>query len=161
RGSLEINTTNLILLLQGKVYTDYTSNDVTGTVSRASFAAIRQAVRSRVLALTIELEKAVAEAAAIAIGKGESDASTSSPVTTQISQQIIYGNVTSISATGEGAQVNVSISKGDAHGLVEYLKQTGIAERDAKQLAKIVASEEPESREEPLGTKAKKCSSKT
>jgi hypothetical protein len=155
-GSLHINAANLILLLQGKVYEDYACNDVTGTVSRASLAEIRYAVRSRVLELTIEFEKAVPEAATIVLGKGENSPPASSAVATQISQQIIYGNVTTISATGEGSQVNVSIGKGDAQGLVEYLKQAGIAEPDAKQLAEIVASEKPESKQEPLGTKAKK-----
>lgn len=155
-GSLHINAANLILLLQGKVYEDYACNDVNGTVSRASLAEIRHAVRSRMLELTIEFEKAIPETATIVLGKGESSPPVSSAVATQIFQQIIYGNVTSISAIGEGAQVNVSIGKGDAQGLVEYLKQAGIAEPDAKQLAEIVASEKPESKQEPLGTKAKK-----
>ena len=155
-GSLHINAANLILLLQGKVYEDLACNEVTGTISRASLAEIRHAVRSRVLELTIELEKAVPEAAAIVVGKAESSPPTSSAVATQISQQVIYGNVTSISATGERAQINVSFGKGDAQGLVEYLKQAGIAEPDAKQLADIVAAEGPESMQEPLGAKAKK-----
>jgi len=155
-GSLHINAANLILLLQGKVYEDLACNEVTGTISRASLAEIRHAVRSRVLELTIELEKAIPEAATIVVGKGESSPPTSSAVATQISQQIIYGNVTSISATGEGTQINISFGKGDAQGLIEYLKQAGIAEPDAKQLADIVAAEGPESMQEPLGTKAKK-----
>lgn len=154
-GSLRINAANLILLLQGKVYEDYACNDVTGRVSRAALAEIRHAVRSRVLELTIELEKSVPEAATIVIGKTDSGLPMSSAVATQISQQIIYGDVTSISATGDNAQVNVSIGKGDAQGLIEYLKQAGIAEPDAKQLAEIVASERPESKQEPLGAKAK------
>jgi len=155
-GSLHINAANLILLLQGKVYEDYACNAVTGAVSRAALAEIRHAVRSRVLELTIEFEKAVPEATTIVIGKTDSRSLASSAVATQISQQVIYGNVTSISATGAGAQVNVSIGKGDAQQLIEYLKQAGIAEPDAKQLAEIVASEGPESKQEPLGTKAKK-----
>ena len=155
-GWLHIDAANLILLLQGKVYEGYACNAVSGTIPRAALAEIRHAVRSRVLELTIELEKAVPEATTIAVGKTDSGSPASSAVATQISQQIIYGNVTSISATGEGAYVNVSIGKGDAQGLVEYLKQAGIAEADAKQLAEIVASESPESKQEPLGAKAKK-----
>ena len=155
-GSLEINAANLILLLQGKVYEGYACNDVTGTVPRSGLAEIRHSVRSRVLELTIELEKSVPEAAAIAIGKTDTGSPASSAVATQISQQIIYGNVTSISATGEGARVNVSITEGDARGLIAYLTQAGIAEPDAAQLAEIVASETPESKQEPFGAKAKK-----
>jgi len=40
-------------------------------------------------------------------------------------------------------------------GFIEHLKQAGIAEPDAKQLAEIVASESSESKQEPLGAKAK------
>jgi phosphodiesterase/alkaline phosphatase D-like protein len=40
--------------------------------------------------------------------------------------------------------------------LVEFLKQAGIPEADARQLGDIVATEEPESKQEPLGSKAKK-----
>jgi hypothetical protein len=39
-------------------------------------------------------------------------------------------------------------------GFIEHLKQAGIAEPDAKQLAEIVASESSESKQEPLGAKA-------
>lgn len=154
-GSLQINGANLILLLQGKVYEGYACNDVTGKVSRAALAELRHVVRSRVLELTIELEKSVPEAETIVVGKTSSRSSEASSVATQISQQIIYGNVTSISATGENAQVSVVVGKGDAQGFVEHLKKAGIAEPDAKQLAEIVASETPDSKQEPLGFKAK------
>lgn len=155
-GSLSINAANLILLLQGKVYEDYACNDVTGTISRASLAELRHSVRSRVLELTLEFEKSIPEAAAITLAKSDVTPAKSSDIATQISQQIIYGNFTSISATGAGAQINVAIGERDADGLVEFLKTAGIPEGDAKQLAEIVASEEPESKQEPLGTKAKK-----
>jgi hypothetical protein len=122
-GSLHINAANLILLLQGKVYEDYACNDVTGEVSRASLVEIQHAVRSRVLELTIEFERSVPEAATIVIGKTDSSAPMSSAAATQISQQIIYGNVTSISASGEGAQVNVMISKGNTQGLTPRLQK--------------------------------------
>lgn len=155
-SGFRLNTaSNLILLLQGKIYEECACNDVTGTVSRASLAAIRHAVRSRVLELMIELEKSVPEASTIGIGKSESGVPASSTVATQISHQIIYGNVTSISASGEGSQVNVSIARGDTTGLIEYLKHAGIAEPDARELAEIVAKEKPESKQEPLGFKAK------
>ncbi|MEQ9106250.1 MAG: hypothetical protein RLO04_02145 [Limnobacter sp.] len=67
-GGLQIEAANLILLLQGKVYADYACNSVTGRISRAALAAIRHSVRSRVLELTIELEKSVPEAATVAFG---------------------------------------------------------------------------------------------
>lgn len=154
-GSFNIDAANLILLLQGKVYEDYACNSVTGTVSRAALAEIRHAVRSRLLELTIAFEKSVPEANTIVIGKKDTASSPNSAVATQISQQIIYGNVTTISATGDHAHVNVEIGKGDARALIDNLARAGISESDAKELAKIVASEKPESKHEPLGAKAK------
>lgn len=154
-GSLHINASNLILLLQGKVYEDYACNDVTGRIPRAALAEIRHAVRSRVLELTIELEKSVPEAGAIIVGEPDGGSPATAAVANQISQQIIYGNVTSISTAGDNAQVHVLIGKGNAQGLIEHLKRSGIAESDAKQLAEIVASEGPESIQEPLGVKAR------
>jgi hypothetical protein len=154
-GSFNINAANLILLLQGKVYEGYACNSITGTVSRAALAEIRHAVRSRLLELTIALEKSVPEATTIVIGKKDAGSTQNSAVATQISQQIIYGNVTTISATGDGAYINVAIGKGDAKALVDNLARAGISESDAKELAEIVATEKPESKEEPFGAKAK------
>ncbi|MBX9961713.1 MAG: hypothetical protein K2Y35_01570 [Burkholderiales bacterium] len=154
-GSLSINAANLILLLQGKVYDGYACNSVTGIVARAALAEIRHAVRSRVLELTIALEESVPEAATIGIGKTNTGTDEHSAVATQISQQIIYGNLTTISAAGEGAQINVGVVQGDTQALVENLARAGISEFDAKELAKIVSTEKPESKEEPFGANAK------
>lgn len=55
-GSLGINASNLILLLQGKIYKGYACNDISGDISVVSLSEISQAVRNRVLELTIEFE---------------------------------------------------------------------------------------------------------
>lgn len=154
-GSLHIDAANLILLLQGNVYPDYACNAVTGTISRASLAEIRHSIRSRVLELTIELEKSIPEASALDLGKADPSSRKNSEVATQIAQQIIYGNVTSISA-GDGANINVAVGERDADGLIQYLVKWGLPEADARELSEIVASEEPESKAEPMGTKARK-----
>ena len=121
-GPLSIDASNLIILLQGKVYEDYACNGVTGHVSRASLAEIRHSVRSRVLELTVELEKAIPEAASIVIGHGNEGTPKNAATASQISQQIIYGNITSISASGE-ASVNVAIGSMDLPGLVAFLSR--------------------------------------
>jgi hypothetical protein len=154
-GSLQINAANLILALQGKVYEDYACNEVRGTFSRASLAAIRHSVRSRVLELTIELEKSVPQASGIELGKSGSMTGKNSAVATQIAQQIIYGNVTSISA-GDGARINVAVGERDSGSLIKFLTESGLPEEDARELTQIVASEEPENASEPMGAKARK-----
>ena len=73
----------------------------------------------------------------------------------QITQQIVRGNVTNLSRSGEGAQVLLNIGEGDIKALVNALTDAGIAKPDATELAQIFGSEEAESMEEPFGTKAK------
>ncbi len=154
-GTLEINASNLTLLLQGKVYEDYACNAVNGKISRASLAELRHSVCSRVLELTIELEKSIPDSANLTLGKADQNFSKSSAVATQISQQIIYGNVTTISNIGDSIQMKIAIGVRDTNSLIEYLKLSGIPETDASEFANIVANEDPESKEEPIGLKAR------
>ncbi|WP_394564984.1 hypothetical protein C1N58_22315 (plasmid) [Pantoea sp. SGAir0180] len=56
---LGIEASDLILILQGKVYEDYACNSISGKISAVSMSEILQAVRNRVLELTIELEKSI------------------------------------------------------------------------------------------------------
>ena len=58
-----------------------------------------------------------------------------------LSQQIIYGNVTSITRTREGAQFLLAIDKGDNAALKEHLVKVGIAQSDADELVKIVEAD--------------------
>jgi hypothetical protein len=155
-GHLGINAADLILLLQGKVYADYACNSVTGSIARSSLASIRHAVRSRVLELTLELEKSVPDAAMITLGPSTLPSAPSSAAATQIAQQIIYGNFTSIAATGDGATIQVAVAPHDAKSLVQFLESSGMAEEDARELARLAASEKPDSSNEPMGPQVRK-----
>lgn len=152
-GSLGIDASNLILILQGKVYPDYACNSVTGAISRSAMKDLQHAVRTRVLELTIELERSVPAAAEVTLG-GASGTVANSDAVTQITNQIVYGNVTSITG-GAGTNINVVIGKGDDQAFVQFLAQAGINESDAKELAEIVATERPENAEQPFGSRAK------
>jgi len=152
-GELGINASNLILLLQGKVYPDYACNSVTGRIARSSIASIRHAVRSRVLELTIELEKSIPEASAVVLGAPSAATDKHAAATTQIAQQIIYGNFTAISATGDSAKIEVSVLARDPESLAQYLARSGVVESDARELAELAATERPESKSEPMGPK--------
>ena len=155
-GSLQINASNLILLIQGNVYEDYACNDIKGTISRASLAEIRHAVKSRILELTIELEKTIPGSAEVTFGNRQHASSEVSEKVTQIYHQVFYGNVTSINSSGSVGTISVSFNTGDSRALEEYLSAQGISSDDAHALAEIVASEEPGGSEEPLGEKARK-----
>lgn len=152
-GNLGINAADLILLLQGKVYPDYACNSVTGSIPRSALASIRHSMRSRVLELTLELEKSVPEATAIKVGPSGLPSAPNSAAATHIAQQIIYGNFTSVAATAAGATVQVSVGVRDSKSLVEFLEGSGMSKEDAEELSRLASSEEPESNVEPMGTR--------
>jgi len=155
KGALGIDASNLILLLQGKVYEDYSCIDISSSISRTAIAEIQQAVRARILELTLELEKAIPAAAHISFGAPPT-AETNPEKVQHISQQIIYGNVTTAVAGSSDTQISVEIGLRDNESFIEYLTEAGIANEDAKELAEIVQSEVPSSPEEPFGENAKK-----
>lgn len=154
-GSLEIDASNLILLLQGKIYPDYACNEIRGTVSRAAFAEIRHSVKNRILELTIQIEKTFPDATKITFGSSKINKKVDSEEINKISNQVIYGNITNIT-TGDGAQFVISVGKGDNDALIRYLVESGISEEDAKELSEILASEEPAGKDDPFGSRAKK-----
>jgi AbiTii len=155
-GTLQINAQNLILILQGKVYEDLACNSIVGTIGKTSLVEIQNAVRNRVLELTLQIEKSVPIATDITLGPPpENQTGKERELVTQITNQIIHGNVTSITNTGENANIQVNITQGNKDQLIESLMKSGLPEADAAELAKILASEQPESRQEPFGKKAK------
>jgi len=154
-GVLHINASNLILLLQGNVYEGFACNSVTGQISKASLVDIQNSVRARVLELTIELEKSIPAAADIAIGYASQNVQKDKETVTQITNQVVHGNYTNISNSGDGALFSLNINSGDVSAVAKELEAAGISEVDSKEIAEIIASEKPESAAEPFGKKAK------
>lgn len=153
--SIGIDASNLIPALQGNIYPSYNCSSVTGIISRSALAAIRHAVQSRVLELTIELEKSVPEASSVSLGSKEILAKQDSIIASQITNQIIYGNYTSVSTNGNDTKVAINIAERDKYALTKALTEAGISEEDAKELADLASSEEPENNAEPMGPKVK------
>ena len=156
---LKINVSDLILLLQGKIYERMACISITGLLSISAVVALQFSVRNRVLELTINLEKRIPDAGEITIEKPSIALSTeTAKATTRIAHQTIYtDSYTVISNSGTGTQsVSVlNICKGDIIAYEKALIEGGISEVDASELAKIVSKEEPKSREEPFGVLAK------
>lgn len=153
-GSFGVDASNLILLLQGKIYKGYACNDISGSISATSFYEIQQTVRGRILKLTLELERSVPGAMHVAFGESSSSKAETEQVQ-QISQQIIYGNVSTAVAGGSGSNIAIGITERDNSSFIEHLVEKGIPESDASELATIMESEGPSSKEEPFGEKAR------
>lgn len=154
--AIDFNRANMMLLLQGNVYADYACNSVTGSVSRAGVIGILSSVRTRILEFTLELERALPDAVSIEVGQTMSESKPGQAETvTHIAQQTVYGNVTTITNSGPGATFAMTIGRGDTQDLSRALSEAGITQDDAREFSTILASESPESRDEPFGPQAK------
>ncbi|MED5549216.1 MAG: hypothetical protein VX529_07615 [Pseudomonadota bacterium] len=166
RGVLNLNCANLILLLQGNVYSNYACNSVTGTISAASLSDVQHAVRSRILELVLELENSVPQALSVEMdGGAEEDLKESKDKVTQIYQNIIHGNAGSVSGfnsgvLSSGSQNVINFSAGDSKDLKRFLTANGISGEVAEELTEIIELDGPGTTVEPLGKRAKEWLSK-
>jgi hypothetical protein len=115
---------------------------------------IQNAVRTRILDLTIELEKAVPTAAYVTLDKPTKPGAEAAAAVTQVFNQTIHGNYTGVTSTGASAQITLTISQGDKNALTSELERAGISKAEAKEFAEIVASEMPDAGS-PFGERAR------
>lgn len=154
-GTLHLNSSNLILMLQGNVYENYACNDVTGMIGASQLKEIQHAVKSRTLELLIEIESAIPAASQISIGSNGNQATQDSGKVTQIYYQTVHGTMTNVSNSGTIETINIGVTRGDETSVSAALSNAGISEIDAKEFSAILAEEQPDSKEEPFGEKAK------
>lgn len=141
-GNLGIDASDLILLLQGKIYERYACISINATVSPVAMREIMQNVRSRVLELTLEFEKKLPEAASLDLGGVFAKSPTSGAITNQIFHQTIHGNVSHVNAQ-QGSNVVLAVSAGDLGSLIASLNIAGVPSGEAKELAQLISSEAP------------------
>jgi hypothetical protein len=150
---VHLSVSNLMLLLQGKVYAGYACNSVTGELSVFSIREIVQSVRARILELTIELEKRVPQAVDVTLQNSIEKSAERAAAVTQVFYQTIHGNVTHVTAS-DNATVTLSISAGDQASMIGALIKAGIPDTAAKEITEIISSEKPDDVSAPLGKKA-------
>ncbi|MCG8036146.1 MAG: hypothetical protein JAZ19_03840 [Candidatus Thiodiazotropha taylori] len=153
-GTLEIDASNLLLLLQDKVYEGYTCSEIRASMSRTAISEIQQTVRARILELTLEIEKTIPEAANVSFDTPQ-NTGTQPDIVQQITQQVIYGDVATAVVGSRDTQITIDISKYDNDSFIKYLVESGIPREDAVEFSEIVGAEEPLSADEPFGKKAK------
>ena len=153
-GMLHIDSSNLILLLQGQIYPDYTCIGVEGSLSTAQLREVQHVVKSRILELVLGIEQSIPEATAIGVGEGDIKKENASQVS-QIFYQTVHGSMTNIANSGDTGTVNVNM-QGSIESVASFLGSKGIDATDALEFSNILASEKPESKDEPFGESAKK-----
>jgi len=147
-GSLTTDAADLIFALQGKIYENYACNSVIGRIASSSLVGLLNAVRSKILELTSQLEKSVPNAAEIELASQPDEVVADQERVTRITQQIFYGDVTTHNV--QGLQLNLLAAPGDTTALVKTLVGRGIAEPDAQEFADILSNEEADGGEIPL-----------
>lgn len=155
-GKLTIDTSDMVLLLQGKIYEQMVVQSITATFPVTAILSIQTTVRAKLLDLTLELEKRVPASAEIAVGTKESTSDKEQVKVTQIFNQTVHGDMTNIANSGSDASVTVNVTKNDIDSLKAALHNIGFESSEANELAKIAATEQPDGPDEPFGIKARK-----
>lgn len=136
---LHLDLSNLIVILRGKVYPDYNPVAIVGFISQTPLIEMSNAIRNRLLEITIEIAKKIPGAEGV-----ELTSITPAPeVATQTLLQTIYGNMTNIQSTGADANIQVTINKHDLESLKTGLLRSGLSEEESEVVAKLISEEEP------------------
>lgn len=154
-AEMGIDASNLIFRLQGNIYKGFNCLSVSGIVNSLEIHELAYAVRDRILNFTIALQKAVPAAAQIDIGEANKDLPKSEAVVTQTFHQTIYGNNTTVTNSGDEAQITVTVTSGDVSSVVRELTKAGIPEPDAIAFSELLAQERPDQPGQPFGERAR------
>ena len=149
------DASNLVMLLTGNIFPGYSCVDVKGIISKSEVAAIRHAVRTRILELAIQIQREVPSASEITVETSDEISIQETQKVTEITNNVVYGNQNNIDSKGDNASITISVVQGDVGSLENALRDGGLEKSDAAELAQIIESEEPDP-EKPLGKKAMK-----
>ena len=151
-GYFAIDSSNLKLILQDKIYKGMAIVEIDNRIDTGAFTRVQQAVRAKALDFSLKLEKQVPAAAEISVGQtGGAITPTEQENVKHLTQQIFYGDVTNIHADS-GSAVTLNVIKGDTSSLTKALEEAGFPSGEAKELAEIAGKEGPQDEMQPLGT---------
>jgi len=159
-GRIIIDSANLVLLLQDKVFPEMNCTSVTGVISGTSVREIQNTVRNRILELTMKLEKEVPSAAAVTIGKPMKAESGADAKIAEVVHMTVHGSNTMIANTGSHTKISVKNTVGDVDGMVSELINAGIPQAAAEEFSHLVVNEKPDGPEKPFGKKVTEWLSK-
>lgn len=133
-----VDGSDLILLLQGKVYADYRCNDVFGIVSPTDFVGILDVVRSKILDFTIAIEKEHPDIREVDLSRKAPESSGGLTANAnRIFQQIVYANNVTNSVISFEADLERILAdrvrrsgsnEGERERIIKSIKSVGIQE---------------------------------
>ena len=153
-GHFAIDSSNLKVILQNKIYKDMAIVDIYNHIDIGAFTRIQQAVRAKALDFALKIEKQVPAAAEISIGPMNVAIEPSEQeAINNLTQHIFYGDVTNVNVHSR-SEVKLNVIKGDMSSLVKALKAAGFSSGEAEEFADIAGKEEPQDEMQPLGKNA-------
>lgn len=142
-AGIEVEASNLALLLGRKLYEGMECIGATGTISPTSVISLQHAVRDRALALMVELER-LPDAENILSGGVESGNKNSSDDRGSINQTIstvITGHNVRVSGIGPSQKVTFDLNRLDEGRLLKAIVDAGVPEKNAREFVDIVSEE--------------------
>ena len=139
KNGMNLDFSNLMLLLRGKVYPGYEPAQVVGFISQTAFIEMANAIRNRLLEITIEIAKKIPGAEGVEL----TSIIRAPEETTQIFHQTIHGNMTNIQSTGADANIQVTINEHDLESLKTGLLRSGLSEEESEEVATLISEQEP------------------
>ena len=139
KKGIYLDLSNLIVVLRGKIYPDYNPGKIVGFISQTPLIEMSNAIRKRLLEITIEIAKKIPGAEGVELAS----ISSSPEVTTQIFNHTVHGNITHIQSTGADANIQVTIDKHDLESLKTGLLRSGLSEEESEVVAKLISEQEP------------------
>ncbi len=144
KNGLHLDLANLMVVLRGKVYPEYEPAQIVGYVSQTLVIGASNAIRTKLLEITIEIAAKIPSAEGVELASIEQEPE----VTKQIFHQTIHGNMTNIQSSGSDAYIQITIAKHDTESLIKGLSKHGLSEEDSRELAKIIAAQEPQGQQD-------------
>ena len=138
KNGIHLDFSNLIIPLKGKIYPDFEPAQIVGFISQTSLIDMANAIRNRLLEITIEIAKKIPGAEGVELAS----ISSSPEVTTQIFNQTVHGNITHIQSSGADANIQVTINKHDLESLKTGLLRSGLSEEESEEVAKLISEQE-------------------
>ena len=139
KDGLYLDLSNLMIVLRGKVYPDYNPAQIVGYISQTPLIDMSNAIRNRLLEITIEIANKIPGAEGVELTSITRDPE----VTTQIFYQTIYGSMTNIQSSGADAKIQVTIAKHDLESLKTGLLRYGLSEEKSNEVANLISKQEP------------------
>lgn len=139
KNGINLDFSNLIIPLRGKVYPGYEPAQIVGFISQTPLIEMSNAIRNRLLEITIEIAKKIPGAEGVELAS----ISRAPEVTSQIFNQTVHGNITHIQSTGADANIQVTINKHDLESLKTGLLRSGLSEEESEEVAKLISEQEP------------------